>query len=265
MKRFTTLSEASDPNRFGGKAVGLSRLQRAGLPVPKAVVLESGTEISEDLISEILEELRNCRFRSFRYAYAVRSSAIGEDGTDFSFAGQFRTLLNVSSGGLRKAVEEVTESLDAPEARFYRERFGLPKTKMSVLVQNFVPATSAGVLVENGGKIRIEAAWGLGEAVVGGAVIPERYEVLRNGEQVSFSPGKLDRIVLPNFLEEGTREGSWTPIQDPVLTKWNLLELAAAVQAARYAQVVPSDRSLEMEWAFVNHILFLLQARPVRA
>nr|HIK01478.1 phosphoenolpyruvate synthase [Candidatus Undinarchaeales archaeon ERR594346 U_76725] len=110
--------------------------------------------------------------------------ATAEDLPDASFAGQQATFLNVrGKKDLVQAVKDCWASLFEPRAIFYRERKGFEHEKvlMSVIVQKMVDSESAGVMFTSNpvtndeSEISIEAAWGLGEAVVAGQVNPDRY------------------------------------------------------------------------------------------
>src|SRR3989344_5140668 len=113
---------------------------------------------------------------------AVRSSATAEDLPDASFAGQQKTLLNVKGKSeLLNAVKECWASLYEPRAIFYSTQKGFEheKVSMSVVVQKMVDSYKSGVLftidptTNDLNKIAIEAAWGLGEAVVSGEITPD--------------------------------------------------------------------------------------------
>ncbi|TMI69421.1 phosphoenolpyruvate synthase, partial [Candidatus Bathyarchaeota archaeon] len=124
---------------------------------------------------------------------AVRSSATTEDLPDASFAGQQDTFLNVTGEDqLVHYVQMCWSSLYTPRAIFYREEKGFPHEKVliSVGVQKMVDSKSSGVIFTidpvNGdpSKIVIEATWGLGEALVGGHVRPDRYIVDKGTMQI---------------------------------------------------------------------------------
>jgi phosphoenolpyruvate synthase/pyruvate phosphate dikinase len=126
----------------GGKAHGLSRLIRLGLRVPPGfVVLGASRGNLPDALPGFYAELGGGRV-------AVRSSAVGEDSAEASFAGQYRTLLDV--GGLEElegAVEQCLSSLYSARAVFYRrEQTRLADVSMCVVVQRMVDAAAAGVL-----------------------------------------------------------------------------------------------------------------------
>ena len=109
---------------------------------------------------------------------AARSSATAEDLPEASFAGQQETYLNVrGADDLLKAVQNCWASLYGARAIYYRvkQKFPTSTVNIAVVVQKMVDADSAGVMFTchptTGDNIEIiEAAWGLGEAVVSGSV-----------------------------------------------------------------------------------------------
>ena len=115
--------------------------------------------------------------------FAVRSSGIGEDSAGHSFAGIHETQLNVERGRLVEAV--VLRAAD-PRARRRRARTGDARqladgdVAIGVLVQRMVPAVTSGVAftinpVTGADEIVVNAAWGLGEALVSGRVDPDEF------------------------------------------------------------------------------------------
>jgi len=116
---------------------------------------------------------------------AVRSSATAEDAASFSFAGMFRSLLDVhSEESLVNAVRECWASGFTSRAIYYRVRNGLESAlHLAVVVQRMVSSEKSGVMftvdpaTNDRQHLVIEAAWGLGEVVVSGEVTPDRYLV----------------------------------------------------------------------------------------
>ncbi|MFP8954479.1 phosphoenolpyruvate synthase [Natrialbaceae archaeon A-arb3/5] len=118
---------------------------------------------------------------------AVRSSATAEDLPDASFAGQQETFLNVTEADLLDRVRECWASLFTQRAIYYRQEQGFDHStvNIAVVVQRMVDADKSGVLFTSHPStgdptMIVEAAWGLGEAVVSGAVSPDNYVVSRS-------------------------------------------------------------------------------------
>lgn len=116
---------------------------------------------------------------------AVRSSATAEDAASFSFAGMFQSFLNVrGEDALVDAVRDCWASGFTSRVIYYRARNRLDaELLIAVVVQHMADAEKSGVMftadpaTRDGERIVIEAAWGLGEVVVGGQVTPDRYLV----------------------------------------------------------------------------------------
>jgi rifampicin phosphotransferase len=152
----------------GGKAMGLARLRALGLPVPPAVVVpvDEPFDDTDAVVARLGEPL------------AVRSSAIGEDAADRSFAGQFETVLGVDRAGLADAVAKVRGTTARAEA------YG-SAGPVAVVIQQEVRATRAGVAfsrdpISGADEVFVECALGGGEAVVSGAITPDRYWIAGN-------------------------------------------------------------------------------------
>jgi pyruvate, water dikinase len=117
---------------------------------------------------------------------SVRSSAVGED-SQTSFAGQYRSLLNVTAAELSNAYKQVIASKYAPRALYYRIDHGLleEETPMAVLVLTMIDARASGVLYSRNpvkpdcDSIMLYSVWGLGELLVSGEVAPDLFELSR--------------------------------------------------------------------------------------
>ncbi len=195
------LSAAAEESLFGGKAVSLGAAIRAGLPVPPGAALAwhvvarvaeaDGLHVGAVVDSPHVPDSR----------LAARSSAIGEDSGGASFAGQHTTKLNVRRHTLIDAVRAVWESAYTPSALAYREKKGILATpRIGVVVQMLVEPVAAGVLftrnpITGADERLIESSWGLGESVVNGSVVPDRYRLSPAGTVIEFTPGHKDLKV----------------------------------------------------------------------
>ena len=198
---------------------------------------------------------------------AVRSSAVGEDAKDVSFAGQHVTVLNVRSvPALIHAVGEVRQSAHSASALGYRERMGITGVpRIATVIQHLVESDSAGVLFTRnpttGARERlIEAAWGLGEIVVSGAVVPDSYRLDPEGKVLERTIGMKD-VCLRVAPDGGTVEVAIEParIYAPVLTAAELAQLHELT--VRCESVFGLD--IDIEWAFEAGRLYLLQCRSI--
>ncbi len=222
---------AGDAGVAGGKAAGLNRLARQGFDVPPGFVIT--THAFRDFLASIdygvadnpdgASSPRESQHRAVcsaplpapiqkdicsAYArlggrVAVRSSAAGEDASAASHAGQFETVLDVAGeDALLAAVRACWASLFAPRAATYLTQRQLEANEeMAVVVQRMAPATAAGVAfsadpITGQSCVVIEAAPGLGAAVVGGSVRTDRYVVDGRGVLAEVTPVLPGQAVL---------------------------------------------------------------------
>jgi phosphohistidine swiveling domain-containing protein len=262
----------------GGKALGLGRLLRAGLPVPDGVVvtaeawseavqalgldspptgdreaaLASGRELAARLLAcpfpaRLTSELAAALAALGAGPLAVRSSAQDEDQRDASAAGVFTTLLDVRGrAALEDAVRACWASAFSDAAVTYRLDRARPLLPMAVVVQRQVASRAAGVAFtapgEQGRRTLVEAVAGRGEELVAGRVDPTRYE-------------------LP-LADEVESLGGEVP---PPLDRGGLLSLEALCRRIDAALLGPDETGgVDIEWAQdAHHVLHVLQARPV--
>ncbi|GAA4713140.1 pyruvate, water dikinase [Promicromonospora umidemergens] len=199
---------------------------------------------------------------------AVRSSATAEDLPGMSFAGQQDSFLNIrGADALLCAVRDCWGSLWTARAIGYRARHGIPASDvtLAVVVQHLVDADAAGILFTvdpmtgSRDRVLINAAWGLGEAVVGGQVTPDTYLVARVGGAVDA--GVSTKEVRTVRTADGTRnEPVPTELRDrPALTEEQAARLATLGTRIEELYAVAMD----VEWALRDGSPFILQARPV--
>jgi pyruvate, water dikinase len=259
------LADVTDLMAFGGKAVALGSAIRAGLPVPDGVALSVDTV--EAVVRADPDDVpalhRVCAAGGPR---AVRSSAVGEDSAGASFAGAHCTVLGVCDPeAVVAAVRRVHASADAPQARAYRAQLGLGPARMGVVVQELVPADVAGVLftrnpVTGAAERVIEASWGLGEAVVAGLVVPDRYRLDVRGRVLERVTGEKDVAVRAG--SGGAREVAVddAEVHASCLDDAQLAELHALAEAC---DAVYGMADHDIEFAFHAGAVFLLQRRPI--
>jgi len=262
------LHAAHQEPAFGGKAASLAAALREELPVPPGAALGAAfvDRVAGRDAAAVEALLTSPHIPDTRLA--VRSSAIGEDSADASFAGQHATKLNVRKPQLLEAVHLVWQSARTESALAYRARKGLNASPlMGVVVQTMIEPVAAGVLftrnpVTGDEERLIEAAWGLGEAVVNGSVVPDRVRLDPSGHVLDVTPGEKDIKVWYDGDEDGTVE---VPV-DPPLQQRMCLEPAhfdALHDLASRCQRV-WGRDLDLEWALdASGRIFLLQCRPI--
>src|SRR5919106_3256299 len=249
----------------GGKGASLATMTAEDLPVPPGFVIAS-TALEAAVDADALRRLMRARdvdaaramvaaaeppkepierhYGELTGPVAVRSSACAEDSEGASYAGQQETYLNTD--GLAEVLGNVVRcwlSFFTERAVFYRQEKGsLDDVAMAVVVQQMVDSHKSGVLFPadpvHGRKDRmvVEAAPGLGEAVVSGEVTPDHYTLGRDGVV------KRSRVV-----------GAERVLSDSECA-------ALATMGRRLADLhgAPQD----VEWAFdADGRLFLLQSR----
>jgi len=203
-------------------------------------------------------------------AVAVRSSAVGEDSARLSFAGQYTTLLNVVGlDAVTEAVQACWASAWSAKALRYRimNDLSLREVEMAVVIQTIVAAEKSGVLFTvnpvtgSDGEFVVSAAYGLGEAVVSGAVDPDTVVLERaTGAVRGETLGAKEERIDP--LPEGgcrIRAVSASERSVPVLTATELRELHR--EGTRLEQVMGGPQ--DVEWALADGQLWILQSRPV--
>jgi pyruvate,water dikinase len=209
-------------------------------------------------------------------AVAVRSSASDEDTTAASFAGQQETYLWIIGGEqVLRHVVRCWASLFTPQAIAYRARLGAPAhdLAMGVVVQEMVPADAAGVMLTldpitgDSSAIMIEAAYGLGAAVVNGEVDPDRFVVDR--QQLSIRSREIGTKTVAYRFDPSSRESRRETVpthlqSQPCVTDAEILQLASLGNQMEQAM----GRAQDIEWAIgpagrdSGRQVFLLQARP---
>jgi pyruvate,water dikinase len=284
--------EAIDPadpatlGRVGGKAANLGALVRAGLVVPAGVCLTTAAYRRAVALGPVLDapvlaaEARAAVLASpvprevadaVRAAcpdapVAVRSSATAEDLPDASFAGQQDTFLNVvGPDAVLDAVRRCWASLWTDRAVAYRDAHGIDHATvaLAVVIQRMVDARWAGVLFTANpvtgrrGEAVIDAAPGLGEAVVSGSVDPE-HVVVDPGGAVTRRAGAGGTLVLAREgggTDTAAHAGGVTSLPDDAVRA--LAGLGHRVEALFGA---PQD----IEWALdADGTPWLTQSRPI--
>ncbi len=202
---------------------------------------------------------------------AVRSSATAEDLPTASFAGQQATFLNVKGGEeVAKSVQKCMASLFTARAIYYRVKnnFDHRKVYIAVIVQKMVNSDKAGVIftanpsTNNEKEILIEAAFGLGEAVVGGKVTPDTYIVDKDSMKIKDKKVNIQKFSL---------------IKDPNLgrtVKHNLFEDEGSVQKLNDNEIIKlANYSLQLEehykmpqdieFAIERNKIYIVQTRAI--
>lgn len=263
---------AADDNVVGGKMANLAQLAHREIPVPYGftVTYDSYLAYLNHDTDLVLHQVADA-YAELGGKVAVRSSAIGEDGNDTSFAGQFETILGVEGAAdVTDAVLSCWRSIDNTRSEIYRERNGLDGLRMCVGIISLVDATASGVAfskhpVTGSDNVLIEGTHGWGEALVSGQVTPDMFEVnhsdgtwqiadheVSDKENMSVFDPQARRIVLGKTPESKRRESSLSPAK--------VLELGALVSRMEFMAGYPID----VEWVLDNNDRFVIvQQRPI--
>ncbi|MEO7940430.1 MAG: PEP/pyruvate-binding domain-containing protein [Burkholderiaceae bacterium] len=261
------LDKARDSQIYGAKAVGLGAAARKHLQVPPGMALSA--DLVEAVAAKDAGAITQLALATGALAppFAVRSSAIDEDGAQASFAGQHLTVLNVhDASDLPDAVREVWWSANSDAAITYRQKVGLFKRpRVGVVVQVLLEPDVAGVMftenpVTGADERVIEASWGLGEAVVSGLVIPDHLRLDRSGSVLEHKAGRK-HIAIRALPSGGTFEEALPPARASQFCL-DAPQFQALNTLALQCEKVYGPRR-DIEWAFQRGTLYLLQCRAV--
>lgn len=207
------------------------------------------------------------RFR--QVLVATRSSATAEDLPTASFAGQQATFLNVKGeANLLVKVRECWASLFTPRAIFYRSENKIPQgsEKISVIVQKMIQSEASGVaftidpVSNQKDRIIIEAVWGLGELIVQGTVVPDKYVVQKETFAILSKEISEQKIQL---IKKG-EETKLQPVPAKIANRQKISDKEIIV-LAKYADKLQKHYYFpqDLEWAKEKNNLYIVQTRPV--
>jgi pyruvate,water dikinase len=290
-----------DVDVAGGKGANLGELTVAGLPVPDGFVVTASAYLEAmdragvrdrlaatddldtlraaelqglvhaagvpaDLRSEIVAAYRQLGDDVF---VAVRSSATGEDSATTSFAGMNESFTDVrGEDELVARVLDCWASLFGARACAYRATHGIAEEPaIAVVVQTMIDAGRSGVMFTadpatgDRSRIVIEAAYGLGEALVGGEVEPDTYSVAHDQPRILSTHGGAQTFAIVRDAEgrEARVELHRGDGAHAVLADAEILELATLGRRVEQHYGAPQD----VEWAIGNGGIWLVQARPI--
>jgi rifampicin phosphotransferase len=295
-----------EPGEYGGKACGLWELVRDGHDVPPFLALPASAFVAhlrgadgDGTLSAALAGLEQGREEEVGErlrtavegwpmdpelgrellaahaahldgaAVAVRSSAVGEDGSEHSFAGQHDSFLHVDGETLIDGVRRCWASAFTARALVYRRIHGidLRQQRMGVVIQPMVDGQVSGVMFTvhpvsgDRDRLLISAVFGLGEGLVSGELDADSYEVHRISGRIDCQVA--DKGVQIVGIPGGTRRA---PVADDrrnerCLTDGQARQLADIGVALHARRGAPQD----VEWTLADDRLWLLQSRPITA
>lgn len=296
----------------GGKGTNLIRLKNAGAVVPDFFILSSkcfedftqsfkseyenhlnsidcstpstiantaskmrdcikSQKIPEQILNELLAELKNISSEYF----AIRSSALGEDSKEFSYAGMLDSCL------FRRTPEEITDavlecwaSIFSDRAVAYRAMRNIPQkdVSMAVVIQEMIDGVVSGVtftvnpMTRYKDEMLVTSVWGLGEGLVSGTLDSDQFVVLKKHDCPVVEKNianKSEKLVFDTDKKLGTKivEVSNDKANQPSLSELQLEEL---VRTCKTIETNYSGIPQDIEWTIdSNNQLKILQARPI--
>jgi len=232
----------------------------------KAKIL--GGEIPSNLRQEIIDAYKKLQPGKEPYV-AVRSSATAEDLPTASFAGQQATFLNIKGAeNCVQAVKECWASLFEARAIYYRNanHFDHLRVGLAAVVQLMIQSEKSGVMfsvdpiTQDRDKIAIEAAYGLGEVVVSGAVTPDRYIVNKKTMQIEQKDIGKQTWMLVKIDDKNQKIDVKEEMQErQKITDLQIIDLAKIAKKIEEHYQKPQD----IEWAIEQGNIYIVQARPI--
>ncbi|SCY70733.1 PEP/pyruvate-binding domain-containing protein [Alkaliphilus peptidifermentans] len=289
IQHLSNLEEGMD-KEYGSKAVTLALILKSGYNVPDGycisikalevftsqfqmdtLSMEEMTEkilysnFPEDLHTEIEEMWTKLDLKE-NEALIVRSSAIGEDGNEHSFAGIYESIINIRSlNDLIIGIRKCWRSFYSTRADLYREKNKIAVEGMAVIVQRMICGDYSGVLftanplAPKNDEMVIEAYPGLNCGVVDGSVNADKYIVKNTGEIIN-------RIITNKTVEYCLSRNSFridvknTRIQNnETLSQEDVYQLVKIGLKLEEKFGIPCD----IEWTALNSKMYILQTRPV--
>lgn len=261
----------NDVPLVGGKGASLGEMTSAGVPVPpgfvvttEAFTLYNKQEIPLDIQEQILKAYDELGAERV----AVRSSAIAEDSSTASWAGQLESYLNITRSNLIENIRECWKSIKSERALAYAAEQNLPEDKLAVavVVQKMVDSESAGVMftvnpiTKNTEEIMIDAGFGLGELLVQGMITPDDFVVDKGTLEIKDrNVNTQDNMMVYQNGETIEVEVPGEKKSQPALNDEQIKQLAQLAKKIEDHYQTPQD----IEWALENDKLYILQSRPI--
>lgn len=224
---------------IGGKAKSLNNmLTNIKVKVPSGYVITSlafnNGDIKDDAIDEIKDTISSLNQSK---TYAVRSSALNEDGQANSFAGQYETITDVKVEGVFDAIKEVIKSSDSSRVKTYSDTFLEENQGIAVVIQEFVSPTYAGVIFTS------DVITGSDQYMTGNYV---------SGEGENLVSGNMNAEVFKINSVKYAYEGK-SELKPYAKTLYKYCTLIRKLYNA----------PMDIEWAISYNDVYILQARPI--
>lgn len=283
-----------DSTAFGSKSVSLARLIRKGYNIPEGYSISADSfkefcayngvynYLEEDIPQKVLsgqfpDHIKEAVLHIWESlalnkneALIVRSSAIGEDGENHSFAGIFSSILNIRTyADLEEGIKRCWISYFSKRAALYMKDNNIKAEGMGVIIQSLVEGDKSGVLFTvspiqddtDTNSMLIEAYPGLNIAVVDGNETADKFIVSRDGQviyqdiytkRVQYQPHKHSFKIAAKSMEQDKRN-------IPALTQEEvkgLITLCSNIEKI-------FQRPCDIEWTIKNGTVYILQVRPI--
>ncbi len=263
---------------IGGKAKALLLLKNEKLNIPTWVVIPN--ECLEEIINangtlDIISTINNYQIPNDFIAtieqafpnemyFAVRSSAIDEDGDSFSFAGQFESFLYVTKETLDEKIKKVWLSAHAERVKQYRKNNQLVENNgIAIIIQQMIAAEVSGVgfsiniMNTDRDAILINSLYGLGEALVQGEENADSF-IIKNEKIESSIVKKIHQTIFnKNEIKKIPVEADKQ--EKPSLTDEQIVAVSKIISTCAKYFGKPQD----IEFAIANNTIYLLQSRAI--
>lgn len=271
IKKFSQISK-EDVGQVGGKGASLGELTKAAIPVPQGFVVTTETHrkfANDALSSEIENEVLSAYDELKAQRVAVRSSAVAEDSSNASWAGQLETYLNVGRDNLIEKIRACWNSIKSERALSYAGEKDMNESDLfvGVVVQKMVEAKASGVMFTANpvtgdcDEMMIEAGFGLGEMLVQGLITPDNFIVDRKTMEITSKSIETQETML--IFKNGTNQEVPVPESykgEQAITDEQVKHLAELGKMIEDHYGVPMD----VEWAIDDAgKVWILQSRPI--
>ncbi len=243
-------------------------LEQIAIAIEELILNAIVPENIDIAITDAISSLKLCNETSFRVA--LRSSAVKEDGTA-SFAGQYKTLLNVDKKQIIEGYKQVIASKYSSQALFYRISHGIldDETPMAVLVLEMINSKASGVMYTQNieeacsTNLLIHSVWGQGGLLVEGEVSPDVIRVSKKAPVKIVSTktaSKLKQMILTPTTQTQTID------TDKVKRDLLSLDETSVLTLANWGMSLEAhfNQPQDIEWCQdQSGKLFVLQSRPL--
>lgn len=231
-------------------------------------IIENG-KVPDEVAKQVISYYKKLSGVFKKALVAVRSSATAEDAPGTSFAGQQASFLNVQGeANLLLKVKECWASLFTERSIFYRveNKIKHESVKVSVAVQKMIQSEVSGVMfsvdpvTQDKDRMIIESVWGLGEMIVQGSVVPDKY-IVQKGTFAILSKETSDQAIQL-IKEKGVTKEVEVPVgirDRQKITDEEIVKLAKISNKLQEHYYFPQDT----EWAKEKGELYIVQTRPI--